>query len=48
MACGCKGKTGIRYEAKFTSGGSQTYDTLGEAQQAITAAGGGTFRAVPA
>lgn len=50
MACGCKGKTGIKYEVKFSNGAaSQTYDTLGEAQAAGNASGGSyTFKAVPA
>ena len=49
MACGCKGRVGIKYEVKFADNSTQTYDTLGEAQQAGNASGGSyTFKAVPA
>lgn len=45
--CGGK-RASVKYEVTFTSGEKQKYDTVGEAQAAIQAADGGTFRAVAA
>lgn len=49
MGCNCGKKQGVKYEVTFANGTKQTYDSVGAAQAALTASGGGgTFKAVAA
>lgn len=51
MGCNCGKKANVAYEVTFANGEpNQTYETVGEAQAALVAAGrpaGSSFKAVP-
>lgn len=50
MGCNCGGTSSVKYRVTFKDQSTQDYDTIGEAQSAITASGAApgeaTFRAV--